>query len=120
MALPWVRLDTAFPTNPKVLALAEDKKWQAITAYVASLAYSGAHGTNGFLPTNCLPFLHANRKVAGDLIEAGLWKTAKGGWDINGWSDFQPSTDEHEERRKKAKAAAEARWAKSRSNQEAP
>lgn len=115
MALPWVRLDTAFPTNPKVLALAEDKKWQAIACYVASLAYSGAQGTDGFLPKSCLPFIHGTPRIGSDLVSAGLWRGCPGGWDINGWMEFQPTSDEHEDRKKRAKAAAEIRWARQRS-----
>lgn len=114
MGLPWVRLDTGFPTNPKVLALIEDKKWQSITVYIAGLSYSGHHGTDGFLPASALPFLHGGRRHAADLVSVGLWHGCPGGWDINGWSEFQPSSDEHVKRRQKAKAAAEIRWAKHR------
>lgn len=110
MALPWVRLDTAFPQNPKVLMLAEDKKWQAIAVYVAGLAYSGAHGTDGFLPGGCLAFLHGTKRNATDLATVGLWNPVKGGWEINGWAEFQPSTEEHKKRKARARAAAEARW----------
>lgn len=117
MALPWVRLDTAFPTNPKVLVLAEDKKWQSICVYVAGLSYCGAQGTDGFLPVNCLPFLHGTKRNAADLVDVGLWLPHQGGWDINGWIEFQPTSDEHEERRKKARAAAEVRWAKQRAKE---
>lgn len=114
MALPWVRLDTAFPLNPKVLMLVEDKKWQSITVYIAGLAYSGAQGTGGFLPASCLPFLHGTKRNATDLVHTGLWLGRPGGWDINGWAEFQPSSEEHEDRKRKAKAAAEIRWAKAR------
>lgn len=110
MALPWVRLDTAFPTNPKVLALAEDKKWQSICVYVSGLSYAGAQGTDGFLPQSCLPFLHGTKRNGTDLVEAGLWLPHKGGWDINGWIEFQPTSEEHEKRRVRARAAAEVRW----------
>jgi hypothetical protein len=112
MALPWVRLDTGFPTNPKVLMLTEDKKWQAITVYVAGLAYAGHHGTDGFLPFSCLPFLHGTKRHAQDLCEVGLWLAVSGGYEINGWAEFQPSTEEHQQRKLKARAAAEARWAR--------
>lgn len=110
MALPWVRLDTAFPTNPKVLMLVEDKKWQSIAVYVASLAYSGAHGTDGFVPENALIHLHGSKRNAKDLVDVGLWIGVQGGYEINGWAEFQPSTEEHAARRKRARAAAEARW----------
>ncbi|MGH8879519.1 MAG: hypothetical protein ACRD0P_19580 [Stackebrandtia sp.] len=110
MSLPWVRLDTGFPHNPKVLMLAEDKKWQAITVYIGGLAYSGAHGTDGFLPQSCLPYIHSTRKQANELVIVGLWMPCAGGWEINGWREFQPTSEENETRRKRARAAAEARW----------
>lgn len=110
MALPWVRLDTSFPQNPKVLMLTEDKKWQSITVYIAGLAYSGAQGTDGFLPSSCLSFLHGTKRNATDLCTVGLWMARRGGWDINGWTEFQPSSDEHQERSKRARLAAEERW----------
>jgi hypothetical protein len=115
MPLPWVRLDTGFPHNPKVLVLVEDRKWQAIAVYIGGLAYSGAHGTDGFLPQSCLPYIHGTRKVANDLVEAGLWMPRAGGYEINGWREFQPTSEEHADRRKKAQAAAEIRWAKAKS-----
>ena len=114
MGLPWVRLDTAFPTNPKILTLIEDKKWQSVVVYTGGLAYSGMHGTNGFLPASCLPYIHATKRNASDLVGIGLWIEHQGGWDINGWSEFQPTSEEHEARRQKAKDAAEKRWAKVR------
>lgn len=110
MPLPWVRLDTQWPHNPKFLMLAEDKKWRAISLYMAGLAYSGAHGTKGFLPSLCLPLLHGTKREAAELVEVSLWIPQPGGWDINGWSEFQPDTDDAEARREKAKKAAHARW----------
>lgn len=110
MSLPWVRLDTAFPMNPKILALVEDKRWQAIASYVSGLAYAGAQGTDGFLPASCLPFVHGSKATADQLVNANLWVPQPGGWMINGWIEFQMSSEEHERRRKKAQAAAEIRW----------
>lgn len=113
MALPWVRLDTAFPSNPKVLALVEDKQYRAICTYIGGLAYAGAHGTDGYLPKSSLPFLHGGTREAQKLVEVGLWiPHGSAGWDINGWSEFQPSTKETQDRRARAKAAAEVRWSK--------
>lgn len=112
MALPWVRLDTQWPQNPKFLMLVEDKKWRAITAYMAGLGYSGVHGTAGFLPALCLPFLHATKREACELVEVRLWNPVQGGWEINGWNEFQPSDQSAEARREKAQAAARARWHK--------
>ena len=110
MGLPWVRLDTQFANNPKLLYLIEDKKFRAAFVWVASLGYAGAHGTDGFLPAACLPFIHATRADAKSLCEVGLWMESIGGWEINGWADFQQSNEESQLRKKKAKDAAMARW----------
>jgi hypothetical protein len=118
MALPWVRLDTQWPHNPKFLTLVEDKKWRAIAVYMGSLAWSGAQGQAGFIPRSALPMLHGTTKEAAELVSVRLWIPAQGGWDINGWSEYQPTNDEHEERSRKARDAANIRWAKQREGQE--
>lgn len=120
MGLPWVRLDTQWPHNPKFLMLVEDKKWRAICVYMAGLGYSGVHGTNGYVPAVALPMLHGTRKEAGELVEVRLWAPAQGGWDINGWAEFQPSTEENEERSRKAREAAQIRWARERERKSRP
>lgn len=110
MGLPWVRLDSQFAQNPKMLYLIEDKKFRAAFVWAASLGYSGAQGTDGFLPSACLPFLHASRTDAKALVDVGLWTTVPGGWEINSWSEFQPSNEETQERKRKARDAAMKRW----------
>ena len=114
MGLPWVRLDTQWAHNPKFLMLIEDKKWRAISVYMAGLGYSGAHGTKGFLPELCLSSLHGTKREANDLVEVCLWLLQPGGWDINGWAEFQPEVDDAEARRKRAITAAQARWTRKR------
>lgn len=114
MGLPWVRLDTQFPSNPKILALVEAGKFRAGFVWAASLAYAGAHGTDGFIPTGALPFLHATKNDAKVLADVGLWDPVPGGWEIHDWAEFQPSNAETQERKRRAKEAAQkaanARW----------
>lgn len=112
MGLPWVRLDTQFPSNPKILELAAGKKWRAAFVYVAGLAYCGQHGTDGFIPITALPFIHATRSEANTLVSVGLWRPAPGGWDINGWDEFQVSDEAAKKRRERAQKGARARWKK--------
>lgn len=117
--LEWVRLDTAFPRNPKVLHLIEDKRWRAVTAYVCGLSYSGEQGLDGFLPRACLMWLHATPKDAAALVAVGLWLEVPGGWEINDWHDYQPTAAEAQQRREKARLAAEERWKRHRARQAA-
>lgn len=110
MGLPWVRLDTQLPSNPKLLELVARKQQAAAFAYVCSLAYSGMHGTDGFIPETALPFVHGTKAIANQLVAVGLWIPAPGGWDINGWDEFQISDEEAKRRRERAQKAAAKRW----------
>lgn len=110
MGLPWVRLDTQFASNPKFLYLIEDRQWRSIVVWTAGLAYCGTHGTDGFIPKSALPMLHGTPKDAKNLAEVGLWIEGLGGWQINDWLEFQPSNEEVQKRRKKARDAAMKRW----------
>lgn len=111
MALPWVRMDTQWPHNPKFLILVEEKKWRAISVYWGSIAWAGAQGLDGYLPAYALGMVHGTKREAAELVDAGLWDPAQGGWDIHDWADYQPSTEEHAKRSDRARAAAQKRWA---------
>lgn len=110
MALPWVRMDTQWPQNPKFLMLVEDKKWRAISLYFGGLAWSGAQGQAGFVPYYALPMIHGTRKEANELSEVRLWLPCDGGWNINDWNEYQLSNEEHEQRSRRARDAALVRW----------
>lgn len=110
MGLPWVRLDTAFASNPKLLELTSAGRWRAAFVYIAALAYAGQHGTDGYIPDASLGFMHATKKDAKDLVEAGLWHTDVGGYQINGWDEFQISDEAAKDRRERARKAALKRW----------
>lgn len=110
MALPWVRLDTGLPDHPKMLTLLAEKRHRAALAYVYSLAYSGRHELDGFIPATALPFIHATKGDAVALCEIGLWHARPGGYEINDWADYQPSNEETQRRKDRARAAAMKRW----------
>jgi hypothetical protein len=110
MGLPWVRLDTSFAHNPKIMALCAAGKWRSAFVYVASLAYAGAHGTDGLIPEYCLPLIHATKQNGRDLVEAGLWVKDVGGWCINDWEEFQLCDQAAKDRSNKARRAALKRW----------
>lgn len=115
--LAWVRLDTAMPRNHKVLTLLAMKDGHR-TAFVwlSSWCYAGEQGTDGFIPTTALPFIHGRQADATRLVEVGLWVPAMGGWNIHDWADYQQTNADTEKRTARAKAMAEARWGKARSN----
>lgn len=112
MGLPWVRLDCSFPSNPKVLELVAANRHKAAFGYVCGLTYAGNHGTDGFIPATALVFLHITRKEATQLVDVGLWVPVSGGWEINGWDEFQVSDEAAKKRRERAQKGAAARWKK--------
>jgi hypothetical protein len=112
MGLPWVRLDTQFPSNPKVLELAAGGRWRSLFVYVTSLAYAGAHGTDGYIPESALVFIHATRGNANDLVKCRLWTEDIGGWHVNDWDEYQVSDEAAQKRRERAQKGAAARWNK--------
>lgn len=114
MGLPWVRLDAQFPSNPKVLELVAAKRWRAMSVYLCSLAYCGQHGTDGYIPINCLPFIHATKAEAESLVAVGLWHPSPGGWEINGWDEFQVSDEAARKRRERAQKGGFKRWENAR------
>src|SRR5689334_21442002 len=92
-----------------MIELATAKRWRAAFAYVASLAYAGAHGTDGYIPEYCLFLVHATRADAEALVTVGLWKPAPSGWDINGWDEFQVSAEAARKRRERAQKGGRAK-----------
>lgn len=112
MALPWVRLDTAMFDHPKLLGLFAGGKHRAALVHVAGMAYAGKHETAGFIPREALMYIQGRAADAKDLVAADLWSESAGGWDINGWDEYQLMSDEAVARREKAKKAAAVRWSK--------
>lgn len=111
--LPWVRLATDVPENPKILRLlGMPRGSHAAFVYLCSLSYSGKHGTYGAIPKAALPFIHATAKEAKQLVTVGLWKPAEYGWDIHDWDAYQPTAEYVQKRKDKAREAARARWDK--------
>jgi hypothetical protein len=57
-----------------------------------------------------LPFIHATKGDAMALCDIGLWHAKPGGYEINDWADYQPSNEETQRRKDRARAAAMKRW----------
>lgn len=111
--LPWVRLDSGMPENPKIgNVISRPGGYKAVFTYLCALSYSGKHGTYGAIPRAALPFIHGTQKEAKMLVEAGLWIAAENGWEIHDWNTYQPTEEYVKTRKEKARKAARARWDK--------
>lgn len=115
MGLPWVRLDTSMPDNPKILGILTEKEGhRAAFVWVCCLAYAGKHGTDGFIPREAVPRLNGRTADFRLLAAHDLLVEDAGGWLIKSWDEFQISDEGARKRREKAQGAAAARWSKTR------
>lgn len=110
--LKWIRLDTTMFENHKLLYLKEDGKYKAIVVHLEAMTYSGRHGLAGFIPKSALRVIGATNADANRLVDADLWMPAQGGWEINGWDEYQLAGMDEKARRERAQKGAAARWAK--------
>jgi hypothetical protein len=117
MTLPWIRIDTGLPHHPKILNLLGDpspQRWRAFSAYVCGIAWSAAGATDGHVPTNALPFVHATTTVADLLVAHRLWEPTLDGWTIHNYAIRQELSAVAEQRRALAveagQRAACSRW----------
>ena len=116
MPLPWVRLDSTFPTHDKVLDLVEHGPagYRAGFVYACSLAHCGAQETDGLISFAALPFVHGRKADAALLVEVRLWVPDRTGWRIPNWPKRQQSSAETAEIVAKRSAAGKkgncARW----------
>jgi len=108
--LPWIRLQTTMFEHPKILNLKEDKQWRAIVAHLEAMSYTGRNALAGYVPKTAVRLLHIQPGDVNRLVSEGLWAPAPGGWQINGWNEYQLADEEALARSDKAKKAAAARW----------
>lgn len=115
--MKFIKLGTRYYLAAPVLQLSAD----AEVAFVRSKAYSGGEETSGFVPAPVLALLvrgytpAKGRRIAAELVQAGLWVAAEGGWTLPGWDEEQAeleaivqrrAVDAERQRRHRATAAA--------------
>ena len=111
MSLPWIRFQTSFPSSPEIVGLIDRKRHSAVVAFVCGLAYCGQHdATGGFIPKGALPFVHASKRDAADLVDCGLWQRGPTGYIVTGWDKYQQSNITQADRANSGRHAACVRW----------
>lgn len=91
----WVKLDDGFFRNPKARAVGQRGR----ELYLASLCWSAANLTDGYIPRSAASQVGADagikaasvRSLYGRLSDAGLVHGNGDGWVIHDFLEFQPS-----------------------------
>lgn len=108
--MAFTKLGDEYRDDPRLQEAGVD----AIALDVMARIYCTKQKTGGFISAVMLPTICAAvkrpEKVAGRLVDFGLWKPDPAGWWIEAHKDWIPDAQKHADMHAKAKAAAHARW----------
>lgn len=85
--MTWFRVDDGFADHPKVLSVSLG----AIGLWVKAGAWCAKHLKDGAVPTTAVSALGGSKKLAAELVAAGLWHEAANGYVFHEWLQHQPS-----------------------------
>lgn len=91
----WFKVDDAFWSHPKVLALSD----AAVALWLRAGSYCAHQLTNGHVRREALPMLRGNEFAADDLVHAGLWIETATGYVFHDWAKYQPTRESVEAER---------------------
>lgn len=97
--MAWVKIDDNFPDHPKILRIG----LPAIVLQIRALCYASRHLTDGFISSkveaNLLEGFNEwfddtlvnTNLLADEMVKAGLWEKAEGGYIIHDYLAYNPS-----------------------------
>lgn len=116
--MAWVYLDDQFTEHPKIDTLSDG----AFRIHVAAICYANRHLTDGYLEAARIQRLvpKYQKRFVTELVNAGLWEPAGGGYQIHDYLDWNKSREEVETAQAKlskvraeaGRKGARARWGK--------
>lgn len=94
--MPWFKVDDGIHAHPK----ARRAGLPALGLWTVAGAWSAQQVQEGFVPDWFVTGWPQGRKLAGRLVDAGMWSVgehdAEPGWWFHDWDHFQPSKAEVE------------------------
>jgi hypothetical protein len=100
--MQWVKLDDSFFCHPKIVTAGAE----ATGLYIWGLTYSAHNLTDGHVPVAWVKQVVGGRarKLAGVLVEQGLWQPNDAGWLIHDYLDYNPDRASILDKRRKDSA----------------
>lgn len=96
----WIRVSDDCLEHPKFLGLSPS----AVVLWLAGLQYSSRHLTDGLIPRRYVvgtEVVQRWRAPANELVTAGLWHEMPDGWVIHDYLDYQRSSTQIRDQRRK-------------------
>lgn len=92
--MAWLRIDDRVRTHPKIALAGPAAAW----LWFCSICYCREHLTDGFIPHAAVASLAINlptpKKHAAKLVEVRLWESAKGGFHVHDFLEWNPTRAE--------------------------
>jgi hypothetical protein len=93
--MTWFKVDDAFPTHRKVLAIPRgQRRLAAVGAWTLAGAWVAANGNDGIVPLHVLDEFAISPRVADDLVSVGLWKVCSEGFEVHDYLHYNPSGEQ--------------------------
>jgi len=95
--MPWVKFDDQYADHPKL----DDVSDAAFRLHVTATCFASRYLTDGFIKHSTLPKLCRHddpEAIANELVDAGLFDLAEGGYVVHDYLDYNPSKAEVEAR----------------------
>lgn len=109
--MTWFKVDDSFYDHPKVFDLPDS----AVALWIRAGCWSARNLTDGFVPARMPARLCDDPDTAVKaLVDSGLWRRSKGGYQFHDWADYQPTREEVERGRKAAAERQRRRRARMR------
>ena len=90
--MAYIQVEASVRTHKKFLEAGPAPSW----LWLCSLAYCQEGLTDGFIPTDALPYLGVKnaKQLAERLEKAGLWDKVNGGWQVHDYLEHNRSASE--------------------------
>lgn len=98
--MAWFKVDDCLEGNPKVLQCSH----AAMGLWVLAGSWCARNLTGGEVPSAFVDH-NGGCSEAQELVEAGLWEETPSGWKFHDWSNFNLSSDQLKEQRRKRSEA---------------
>lgn len=101
--MTWFKVDDSFYDHPKVF----DAPDCAVALWTRAGSWSARNLTDGYVPAGMLARLCDDPdRAAKELVDRGLWKRSRGGYQFHDWSAYQPMREEVQASREKISSGA--------------
>ena len=103
----WLKLDDGFAENSKIETLSD----RAFRLHVTAMCYCAKNLTDGYISERgarvCGVLANNSRPMrnVSELVEKGLWHAVDGGWEINDYLEYNPTSEEAKALRRKRSEA---------------